>query len=170
MYNESDYSITFLNDLYSTKIDDAVFCKEISLFSRYISKMNPNYKYNETYLSTFCDDFCKFRKYVASKRDAYIEISDIVINANCNLTIELDHFWKIINYYSTDKTSYYKYSVMNCDMETLCSDYVYIKGTIINSNRKLIFDKQFTILKNMKINRTILKKIIKQLHEFIDNK
>ena len=38
---------------------------------------------------------------------------------------------------------------MNCDMETLCSDYVYIKGTIINSNRKLIFDKQY-YTKNMK--------------------
>ena len=60
---EDNRQLKFIQDIAELEFDSEVFANQIRLFSQYLTYSNEDYKYNETYLEKFCQEFARFRKY-----------------------------------------------------------------------------------------------------------
>nr|WP_308742918.1 hypothetical protein [uncultured Anaerocolumna sp.] len=164
--NENDYIISYLSDLEKTVVNNENFISEINLFSRYLSHSNINYQYNETYLKLFCQDFLEFKQYVAVKNPVFKKIVDMFRGIRCDVRMDIDKFWTYEYFNQRGKKPYDKYSISYGVKETLCTDKIFIKCVLMKDKTKLIFENDYPLLNNMRVNEKTLKSILIQIKDF----
>lgn len=101
---DKEYRLECLNKLSELSKHKKTPNKEglLDLFATYIYLINPDYKYNETYLKDMIPGFWsnveKFNSKVEFRESMLIEIhkSQIPESVNCQLCIQIDETWELI--------------------------------------------------------------------------
>lgn len=149
MDNEKGYM--FLSNMVNLEIDRELFINQMKLFSKYLVCLNPDYKYNETYLDKFCLDFLEFKKYVDLKHQIFIElirllVCNIDLDITKDLQVTMDDFWTYSLQYEQSV-----YACMNSISNIVCRDKAQIKGIMIYEKRRYIFIKEYQVLNNQSL-------------------
>ena len=143
----------------NTNIPNDYYNDYISLFSLFLSKSNPDYKYNYTYLNEKNEDFADFLKIVRDKKellcsvnsDARTIFENLGIN-HTNIYISIDDFFEA----SADKEIKIidNYSIIDANGDTKNSKITILNKSQKNKNRVLT-------LYASDVNRSKLEKLIK---------
>lgn len=170
MYNEeNERAISYLQDLAGIEIDEDGFCNEIYLFSRYLTLINPSYKYNETYLNSFCKEFFEFKKYITIKNCIFDMIKNEIWGCSYDITLTLDNLWKYDYYYNNGKPIYKYGKIDKIDKKILFSEQICVKCIIKQEKSEFIFRKNASILKDKKILEEPVQQLLHQLDNFIND-
>lgn len=71
---------SYMKSLINIDINKEEFAQYMTLFSKYLSYTNPDYKYNGTYLNQYTDEFIKSCEELKYKNDIYNQIFLMLVN------------------------------------------------------------------------------------------
>lgn len=140
---EDNKQLTFIQDITEMKIDSEIFKTQIRLFSQYLTYSNENYKYNETYLEDFCQEFIRFKKYVELKNDVFVELCKKILCSGSNLDVVLiiDEFWMLSTI--DGKITARK----DINQHKVCNNQIQIKANLQFSEKDYLFFREYDVIK-----------------------
>ena len=162
--SDIDRQLEFLYELSAIEIGEDKFGEQLKLFSRYLSNVNDDYHYNETYLMEFYHDFIQFKKYVSLKNQIYIELirSVLLLPSNYKLTIMMDQFWE----YQSDKINSC-YANTKINHKAVCSDQVQIKATLECENSKCTYLEKYYVIESSGLLKTGVEELMTDFQKWI---
>lgn len=139
---EDNRQLTFIQDIANMKFDPEIFKTQIRLFSQYLTYSNENYKYNETYLERFCQEFIRFKKYVELKNEVFVELCKNIVHFACDLDVILiiDQFWV----FSTAKEEIT--TRKNINIDKVCSNQIQIKANLQFAEKDYLFFQEYKVI------------------------
>lgn len=157
---ENDKQITFIQDIAKLDFEPQVFKDQIRLFSQYLTYSNEDYKYNETYLESFCHEFVIFKKYVELKNQLFGEVCKNILCSmnNLELILIIDQFWL----FSTNGEITTK-QVVNERM--VCNNITQIKAKIQFVQKEYLFFREYEVIQR----ETLLKECVEQICTDVTN-
>lgn len=155
----------FMKDLLGIKIEKEKFSKEIEIFSKFLSYMNPNYNYNGTYLDQFVNDFCQFIEKLRKREEKYYEILKALkeIKKEYELTIDGMAYIKI-----TLKDEKQDFDFIGINKKFLEEKGIEIKIKYKKAENEYIFCKVYPEWKNG--DEKTVKIICKEVDQYIKTK
>lgn len=152
---ESDKQLTFIQDIAKMEFDPEVFKNQIRLFSQYLAYSNENYKYNETYLDSFCREFLRFKKYVKLKNKVFGKLCQYILGSasNLDLVLIIDQFWVI----STTNGEITTKKAIN--ERKVCSNQIQIKAKLQFAQKDYLFFREYKVIQRERL----LKKCVEQI-------
>ena len=134
---------SYMKSLINIDINKEEFVQYMTLFSKYLSYTNPDYKYNGTYLNQYTDEFIKSCEELKYKNDIYNQIFLMLVKSikiPFELTIDNSYyvyFDKIENF-EKNKIVYKRY-----DTKKINNDKFEVKLKIDYKNDCFVFCKKF---------------------------
>lgn len=152
-YVYRDAESTYIENL--EKADLSGFKEKLGLFSHFLCSTNKDYKYNETYLIGFVDRFLKFQEYIRIKEVIFVEMVKVVClhfaeNFGEDVEITIDQYWK---YYGN------ALDYLLPDEKMICRKNVTIRAEKNTERGKIVFIKDYEIIKEGKIIQGQMKKM-----------
>lgn len=148
-----DVESTYIENL--EKADLSGFKEKLGLFSHFMCSTNKDYKYNETYLTSFADHFLNFQKYIRIKEVIFIEMVKVVClhfakNLGEDVEITIDQYWK-----------YHGNTIDHLlpDEKMICRENVTIRAEENTEKGKMVFIKDYEIIKESLLIQEQLEKI-----------
>lgn len=132
---EKEYKTIILNFINDSGIPNKAYDEYVSLLSLFLSKWDPNYKYNYTYLKDMNKELCDFLSIAREKMENLKNINNVILKEfdklkvdTSNICIYMDNFFEIknntinlIDYYSImdlkNPTYNSKITIMKVDKE-----------------------------------------------------
>lgn len=103
----------FITKMVTEPVDCEMFKRYIDMFSRFMGYVNPDYKYNHTYLSQYINDFLQLQEMLKKKEKLYFAILDELILTKYSFEMCIDRVFlarysaedgkKIAEYIKIDK-------------------------------------------------------------------
>lgn len=122
---------------------DKQFEENIKIFSGFLSQINSDYKYNETYLEQYLSDFGLLKKAIAIKDKEYRFLATYLIGEIKELRqIELDNSYQFNRVLGNKKGKY-----INIDMSEITSDTILVKVDITTAEGERRFVKKYDYTK-----------------------
>ncbi len=141
---EDNRQLAFIQNIAEMEFDPEVFQTQIRLFSQYLAYSNENYKYNETYLASFCQEFIRFKKYVQLKNEVFVELCKKILcfASDLELVLIIDQFWV----FSTSNGEITTRKSIN--ERKVCSNNIQIKGNIQFAEKAYLFFREYEVIRN----------------------
>lgn len=159
--NDESKKNNYIENVINLKLENDKFHNLIRLFSHYLSVSNKNYKYNETYLENFCDEFIDFKEYIALKNAAFTSLVKVIPKCSTNIILQVDEFWEYNNFKSEILVS------EKINKEFICDDFVNIKILVIKDDKQYPFYKKVRILKSKLVLKLELQQLTNNLREVL---
>lgn len=140
------------------------FKKNLELFSKFLRSYDNQYKYNETFLSLFADDFLEFLRYFQLKYPL-VKIVKEAITGDERTILLIDRYWKL--QCGEDKKDV-RYSVYeNPDFRWVCSRKMTIECSLLVNAKHFLFHNIIDISDDLEENKIAAEKLKEELEEFI---
>lgn len=81
---------SFIDTLLKENIEKEKFEQYINIFSRFLGYINPNYKYNGTYLDQYINDFMEVCQMIKKKDEKYHEIATKLNDIDLSFELTID--------------------------------------------------------------------------------
>lgn len=160
----------FMNVLLEREWTEEDITELISAFSYYILKTNKSYKYNQTYLTSYCDGFYKLKNYIKDREDMMdliqVYFERLKDSIKKKYSVEINGLWEII-YEQEDRDVKIKRQFSgNIDKNKLFDDKFFVLVKIFDENRHMscyeFVIKDISLKDKTKLEKE-LEKIIKQM-------
>lgn len=156
---EKSKKFLFIEQVAGEKIEEEQFKQEIRLFSQYLVYSNEDYKYNETYLESFCVKFLRFKHFCELKNKVYsmlVEFAKIYIG-NIDLEISVDKFLKLYTKSKMEEIA------GEMDESKICRNEVEINCKLHIENKSYQFLREYVVVENNNFIPQIVEKIFKEI-------
>lgn len=151
----------YVEGLLTIDIEKDKFEQYIDLFSKFLGYVNPDYKYNGTYLTEYVSDFMQIQQALKSRNEKYHEIFIGLSGMGENFELIIDRIYYAK--YCGKGNPVRKYVEINKSIIT--SNFIEIKITIENKENTYLFCKKYDVLDNQ-----LSTKIFKDVRAFMDKK
>ncbi len=156
---------SFIQDLLTMDIEENSFINEIDLFSKFIGYVNPDYKYNGTYLKRFVDDFLLFIQKLRKRNEKYHEVWNALKNLGKEFELTIDGMFYARYPLQEDEKGYF-YIAMNENF--LEQKKIEIRINYRNTKNEYIFCKTYSEWEDE--DKEEVKNICKEFVKFVDTK
>lgn len=152
---EDNRQLTFVQEIAEMEFDPEVFKTQIRLFSQYLTYSNENYKYNETYLENFCQEFIKFKKYVQLKNEVFVEMCKkiLCLASDLKLVLIIDQFWVFSTTNGEITTR------KNINEHKVSSNKIQIKVNLQFAEKDYLFFREYEVIQKEMLLRDCVDKI-----------
>lgn len=151
----------FIGEMVKIEVQEN-FTEIIKLFSKYLTYMNENYMYNETYLESFCCEFLEFKKYVELKNQVAVRMYQTFLGRVNDLQLEIfiDQCWHCseMNFGVAKKI----------DRNKVCRDKIEIRGKLEIDQKEYIFIKEYSVIKNGTLIQEEINKMVQELKKWVE--
>lgn len=144
---EDNRKLKFIRDIAELELDSEVFTNQIRLFSQYLTYSNEDYKYHETYLEKFCQEFARFRKYVQLKNQVFVELCKKIVSgaSNLELVLIIDQFWIYATGIGEISNS------KNIRERLVCNNKIQIKANLQFAEKEFLFLQEYEVIQDEKL-------------------
>lgn len=142
------------------------FSQHIKAYSKFLSYVNPDYKYNGTYLDQYIDEFEKICISLPSKKKKYEKVVDgiILVGKQCDvIDIMVDNVFH--GYHSKLDDILKKQQYVAFDKEKITSNSIEVRAMFVKGNEEYIFHKKYDDIENK-----LLVRICKDVNIFLELK
>lgn len=156
----------FENIVLKEELDYEFLENFVCAYSYFILKTNKDYKYNQTYLSSYFEDFKHIREKLNEKKKIRDEVKEILGNYKLegDIKVFIDQYWML----ETDEDKLYSKFVGMINKERILSNKCLIEVECIISNRDKILISEFINLNEQeKLQKKRIDNIFKKLKEII---
>lgn len=152
---EDNRQVTFIQEIAKMEFDPEIFKTQIRLFSQYLTYSNEDYKYNETYLEGFCQEFIRFKKYVELKNEVFGELCKRILSfeSELELVLVIDQFWM----FSTTNGEITTRKVIN--EHKVCNNWIQIKANLQFAEKDHLFFQEYEVIQKEILQRDCVKQI-----------
>lgn len=130
---------SFIDRLLSENIDEEKFRQYIDIFSRFLGYVNPDYKYNGTYLSQYVSDFENICRMLKKKNEKYYEVFMKLIGIGQEFELIIDRVF-CAKFYSVSKI---EREYVGIDKSKILSNSVEIRFKVEVEKNEYIFCKEY---------------------------
>ena len=129
----------YIRKLLSEDIEEEKFKEYIDIFSKFLGYLNPDYKYNGTYLSQYVDDFQNVYRKLKEKKEKYVEIYIGLFALLQNFELVIDRVFYAVN----DFPSKVGIEYIGIDKNRIISASVEVQITIKYEKNQYMFCKEY---------------------------
>lgn len=149
----------YVKKLLSEDIEEEKFKEYIDIFSKFLGYVNPDYKYNGTYLSQYVDDFQEVYRKLKEKKERYIEIYFKLSTLLQNYELIIDRVFYAVYYFP------YKFGIeyIGIDKKRIVSPNCEVQITIKHQKNQYTFCKEYENFEN-----ALLERVCNDIEKFLD--
>jgi hypothetical protein len=125
-------------------IDEGIFSQYIEVFSRFLGYINPDYKYNGTYLSQYKEDFKQVCGMLKCKNKKY----DKIVQGLLELGIEFELIIDRIYYVKFSRPNVIEKYYLSLNKSQILKQSIEVKITTQYCNREYSFCKEYENLED----------------------
>lgn len=172
MNNNTEDKALAIQDIFEKIVfDENLNCEFLEEFvcaySYFILKTNRNYKYNQTYLSSYLEDFQYVREKLIEKKKIRDEVEERIDNYWLvhNIRISIDEYWML----EVKQEKLYSKFVGVINKERILSNKCLIEMECISLNKEKIIINEFIYLNEKeKEQKKRIESIFKKLKEIVE--
>ena len=147
--------LNFLEDIKRINCEKEEFENIISVFSRFVSRTNGDYYYNETYLPTFVGDFLLFKRYLELKENIFVKISGAFFTKKTKVHLTVDSCFMFEDEEIEIRNHY--------DLKRICSNDIVIKIEYQKGERREIEIIKKKVIENDEICWDVVNKVLEEI-------
>lgn len=151
----------YISILLMTNIEESEFGQYIDLFSKFLGYVNPDYKYNGSYLRQYIADFIQVYQALKNKNEKYNQIfmELLGIGQKFELSIDSVFYAKYISIDNVEKR------YIQVDKSKITSAFLEVRVTIEYNEDEYLFCKEYPNLEN-----ELSKRVYKDVKAFMKMK
>lgn len=156
----------FENIVLNEELDHEFLENFVCAYSYFILKTNKDYKYNQTYLSSYLEDFKYVREKLNEKKKIRDEVEEILYSykLESDVRVSIDQYWM----FETDEDKIYSKFVGVINKERILSNKCLIEVECISLNRdKILINEFINLNENEKLQKKRIDNIFKKLKVII---
>lgn len=129
----------FVKKILTESVSEQKFEEHIDMFSRFLGYVNPDYKYNGTYLSQYVADFISVNGWIKRKNQKYAEIVMRILDLGYDFSLLLDQVYYAHSLPKSDNEIYY----IGINKDKIVNKKIEVKVTILLDGIEYAFCKEY---------------------------